>query len=322
MNSSGRRIAVTGAAGYVAGRLIAALEGDDSIEKILATDLRPLEHHFSPKVVFRQQDILAPMASLLADEGVDSVVHLAYVLNPGHRRDHARRVNVSGTANVLDGCARAGVKHILYLSSASVYGPHPDNPEMLSEDSPIRPLAGFQYSEDKALAELLIRDYAVRNPQTSAAILRACPVMGPNADNFIARAFLTPVLVGVKGCDLPMQFLHEDDLVDALRLCLMKQASGLYNLAGDGTIRWSEMVELMGKRLVSLNPIALSALTRLAWHLRLQSDSPPVGINFIRYRWTVSTDKIKRELGFAPRHTSREAWQSFATRQIKSAKSV
>ncbi|MCI0438381.1 MAG: NAD-dependent epimerase/dehydratase family protein [Chloroflexi bacterium] len=318
MSSSGRRIAITGAAGYVAGRLIAALDGDDSIEKILALDVRPLKQHFSPKVAFRQQDILTPMAKPLSGESIDSVVHLAYVLNPGHRRDQARRVNVSGTASLLDSCARAGVRHILYLSSTSVYGPHPDNPPMLAEDSPIRPLEGFQYSEDKALAELLIRDYAVRNPGTSAAILRACPVMGPNADNFIARAFLKPVLVGVKGCDPPMQFLHEDDLVDALRLCLMKQASGLYNLAGDGTIRWSEMVELMGKRLVSLNPIALSALTRLAWHLRLQSDSPPVGINFIRYRWTVSTDKIKRELGFAPRHTSREAWQAFATRMSQS----
>ena len=315
MPNSGRRIAVTGAAGYVAGRLIAGLEKDDSVEKIVAMDVRPLESEHSSKVGFHQRDILEPMAALLSDEGVDTIVHLAYVLNPGRKREAARNVNVSGTANVLDACAQSDIRYLLYLSSTSVYGPHEDNPPMLTEKSPMRPLEGFQYSEDKVLAELLIKDFCGRYPDLTACVIRTPPVMGPNADNFIARAFMKPFLVGVKGYDPPMQFLHEDDLVEAMALCIMKRLSGLYNLAGEGTISWSEMVKLMGKRLVSMHPLALSGLTGLAWKLGLQSDSPPSGINFIKHRWTVSTEKIKRELGFVPRYTSREAWEAFVSRQ-------
>ena len=315
MTNTERRIAITGASGYIAGRLIASLEHDDSVERILTMDIRPPPMQFSSKVAFHQQDISDSMSKLFNNEGIDSVVHLAYVLNPGHNRDAARRVNVSGTANLLDACAQANVKHLLYLSSTSLYGPHPDNPTFLTEESPVRPVEGFQYSEDKVLAELLINDYVAKNPDFTAAIVRACPVMGPNADNFIARAFLKPVLVGVRGCDPPMQFLHEDDLVEALLLCLTKRTSGLYNLAGEGTIRWSEMVEMMGKRLISLQPALLSGLTGLAWKLRLQSDAPAVGINFIRYRLTASIDKIRQDLGFEPRHTSREAWEAFVNRQ-------
>jgi hypothetical protein len=54
------------------------------------------------------------------------------------------------------------------------------------------------------------------------------------------------------------------------------------------------------------------ALAALGWHLRLQSESPACGINFIRYRWTADTEKAKRELGAEFRYTSRQAWKAFA----------
>ena len=56
----------------------------------------------------------------------------------------------------------------------------------------------------------------------------------------------------------------------------------------------------------------LYALAAVGWHLRLQTDSPASGINFIRYRWTVDTEKAKRELGAVFQYTSRQAWESFA----------
>ena len=108
---------------------------------------------------------------------------------PGHNRDAIERINVGGTANVLDACAEAGLSHILYLSSTSVYGAHPENPALLTEESPTRPVKGFQYSEDKVRSEGLINEYTRRSPDFKAAILRVCPIMGPNADNFIAHAF-------------------------------------------------------------------------------------------------------------------------------------
>ena len=59
-------------------------------------------------------------------------------------------------------------------------------------------------------------------------------------------------------------------------------------------------------------PSVLYALTSVGWHLRLQSESPACGINFIRYRWTADTQKAKRELGVKFRYTSRQALEAFA----------
>jgi UDP-glucose 4-epimerase len=255
------------------------------------------------------------MVSLLAEHGIEAVVHLAFVLSPGHSRAAAQRINVGGAASVLDACHHAGVRHILCLSSSTVYGAHPDNPPMLTEDSPMRPVGGFQYGEDKTLVEMLIRDFNRRHPEVATTVLRACPVMGPNADNFVTQAFSKPFLVGIKGCDPPMQFLHEDDLTEVMTICLLRGAVGVYNLAGEGTITWSEAASIFGRKLVYLPAPLLYGLTGASWNLRLQSDSPACGLDFIRYRWTVSTEKVQRELDVQFKHSSKEAWEAFAARE-------
>ena len=87
-----RRVGVTGAAGYIAGRLIDKLVGLESVESILATDVRPSSVSPSPKVEFLRQDVGVPFPDLFVGRDLDTVVHLAYVLNPGHNRRSARRV--------------------------------------------------------------------------------------------------------------------------------------------------------------------------------------------------------------------------------------
>ena len=314
MTSVARRIAITGASGYLAGRLIQRLEGNAEVEHILALDIRSLGQAVGPKLTFVRHDVSKPMGSLFADNDIDTVVHLAFILNPGHDREAIRKVNVGGTANVLQACEGTRVRQLLYLSSTSVYGAHADNQEFLTEESPPRPVKGFQYSEDKAQAESLIAGFTEQHPSVVGTILRVCPVMGPNADNFISRAYSKPFLVGVRGYNPPLQFFHEDDLVDLILLCLAKRPSGVYNVAGDGTISWEDAVRSHGRKLLSFPAALLYGLTDLAWKLRLQKDSPACGLDMIRYPWLASTEKIKNELGVEFQHTSREAWESFTSK--------
>ena len=314
---SPRRIAVTGASGYVGARLIERLRSEDQVEGILALDIRPPPRPSDPRIQYLHLDVSEPFPDVFASQGIDAVVHLAYVLRPGRNREAVRRVNVGGTANVLEACAAAGVRRIVYLSSTSVYGAHPDNPPMLTEESPVRPVKGFWYSEDKAASESLMDAYVRDRPEVSDTILRACPVLGPTADNFIARAFLRPFLVAVRGYDPPMQFLHEDDLTEVLAQCALGEARGLYNVAGEGLIRWSEMAAKLGRRLVALPPPLLYAVTEAAWRLRLQSDSPSAGLDLIRHRWTASTAKIVREMGVAFRNSSADTVEAFANSSVR-----
>ncbi len=309
------RIAVTGSSGYVGRGLIERLERDDAVEEILAIDVRPPSREQSAKVVFRRHDVAEPLGDMLREHGMEAVVHLAFLLNAGHRQSAGHRVNVGGIANVLEAGARAGVSYVLYVSSSTVYGAHADNPYGLMEEATVHPVKSFQYGENKAEAETLLASFIEHRPSMTSTVLRVCPVMGPNADNFISKAFSKPVLVSVRGYDPPMQLVHEDDLTDVLATCLTARPSGVYNVAGRGTIRWSEMATAHGRRLIALPAPLLYGLTELTWRLRLQSDSPASGLDFIRYPWTVSTEKIERELGVKFRHSSAEAWEGFVRRR-------
>ena len=311
MNDSRLRVAVTGASGYIGSRLIRQLQSSENVEFVLAMDIRRPAVDYSDRITFVHQDIGDPFPDLFARHRIGSVVHLAYLLNPGRRREVSWRVNVTGTENVLDACAAADVRHILYLSSTSVYGAHPDNPDFLTEDHPVRPIPGFLYSEDKIESESRLAEFAARNPSVTVTVLRGCPVLGPNSNNFISSAFLKPIIPSIADADPDMQFLHEDDLVAILVACLDRMPSGTYNITGNGTIKWSEMAAKMDSRVVTLPYFAWYGLTSIAWRLRIQSDSRPCGLNFIRHRWTADTRKLSAELGFRPKYTSAQTWNAF-----------
>ena len=320
MPDGGRRIAVTGASGYVGFRLVERLAEDDGVELVLATDIEVAagNHEGLPlragagKVAFERYDVTEPAGTLLADYEIDSVVHLAYVLEPRRDRDSVTRVNVGGAKNVLEACDKAGVSHLLYLSSTSVYGAHPDNPDALTEDSPPRPVKGFQYSEEKLESEKLFEEYGKEHPDCGIAILRGCPVLGPDADNYIARSFLTPVFVGFRGEDPPMQFMHEDDLVEMMARCVLERVTGLYNAAGRGAVRWSRMARSLGRPRLSLPAPLLLGLTWVSWTLGLQSQSPAPGLSYARYRWVANADKLRTRIGYTTERSSEETWEEFA----------
>ena len=314
MSSPEFRVAITGAAGYIGGRLIRRLQQSNRVSAILATDIAPSRIRLSPKTHFAHWDIVEPRPDILANHRIDSVIHLAYILNPARRQTRARQVNVAGADNILEACRQAGIQRVIYLSSSSVYGARADNPEFLTETDPLRPIEGFQYSEDKIAAESRFTDYAARNPEAAITILRVCPVMGPYADNFIANAFKKPILPVISSSDPPMQFLHEDDLLLTLERCLEYQPRGTYNVAGRGVIHWTEMIAAMSRPSLRLPTPAWRFLTSAAWRLKLQSESPACGLEFIRHRWTVSSEKIESALDIEFRHTSRSAWEAYANK--------
>ena len=307
-------IAVTGALGYVGTVLIRHLVEREDVDSVLATDVREPNQALGSKVTFVRQDVSEPFPGLFAEHEVDTVVHLAYVLRQSRNRQANRRVNVDGTRNTLEACRRGGVGRIVYLSSTSVYGAHPDNPQALTEEMLARPVAGFQYSEDKLESERLLNEFASAMSGVAVCILRCCPIMGAHADNFIASAFDKPLLVAVSGTNPPMQLIHEEDMVRCLTLAVLGDAEGLYNMAGAGSMGWREMASTRGRHVVSMPAWLLYPLTQLTWALRLQSDSPAMGLDMIRYPWLASTKKIEREMGFNPRYSSRDAWAAYVER--------
>jgi len=253
---------VTGASGYIGERLVERLLAEPAIERVVGIDIRPspLENE---KLVSVQQDIGAPLDALFRRNRVEAVVHLAFVLRQLRDREESRRINVGGASNVLWACEATGVRRILLMSSSTVYGAHPDNDEMLTEDAPLRPPAGFNYAEDKARAEWFYRNYAAHRRQSQVSVLRGCVVMGPMVDNFITQALNKPFLLGVGQDDPEMQFVHEEDLTQILWRFVSESHPGVFNVAGPGTVAWSSVVQMGKKRLLRFS--ATCRTTRQAW---------------------------------------------------------
>ena len=312
--SAARAIAVTGASGYIGTRLVRRLLEKRDVERVIGVDVRRARIQHERYAHFRQ-DTTSPLDEAFA--GAEAVVHLAFVLRQLRNRAEGRRTNIGGAESVLRTCASAGVGRVVLMSSATVYGPRPDNPPALTEDAPAHPPAGFAYAEDKAACEALFRTFAEERPEACVSILRGCVVMGPNAANFITAALDKPVLIGVRGADPEMQFVHEDDLAELLLRFATEPHPGVYNVAGPGSVRWGEVASLAGKRLIRLPAPLAYGLTGLAWRVRAQSDSPSVGLDFVRWPWTVSTAKLTAETGYACRHTSRDALDAYLRRRAR-----
>jgi UDP-glucose 4-epimerase len=308
-----KNIAITGISGYIGTRLLSHLDGIDTVQKIIGIDIKQPAFK-SAKLKFYRQDILEPFGDLFTENEVDTAVHLAFVLRPTRDRASAQQIDVGGTLNFVRACRQAGVGHILYLSSHTVYGAHRDNPIPLTEDSPPRPVPDFQYSLDKARTEQILRDFGKSDRNLTSTILRSCPVIGPNAIGSAPTImFKPPVMIGVDRFDPPMQFVHEDDLIKVIETLLAQKRGGVFNVAGRGELRYSEVAGMVGKKLLRLPDGLLKFLIRMSWALHLQSESPVSGLEFVKYPPVVSTDKLTRETGFRFQYSTKEALSSFVS---------
>ena len=189
-------------------------------------------------------------------------------------------------------------------------------PGPITEDAPLRPLAGFQYSRSKVLSEEMLQRFTHENPDIEVTVLRCCMVMGPGGTNYVTNAFQKPLLIRVAGYDPPLQFIHEYDMDRLLALFSLEPRPGVFNVAGEGVVRYSRLAQILERRLLSLPPVIAYPLVQLSWKLRLQRDAPADGLDLIRYPIVLSTGKLKQATGFRFQYTAEEAVSSYAVSNL------
>ncbi len=318
MADDAKSVAITGASGYIGSRLLRRLEDEEGIQKLVAIDLHSPIEPIHNMAAFRM-DVAEPIDSALLAHRVTTLVHLAFITQPGRNRrevDAFRQTNLDTLQSVLESCVRAEVNHIVYLSSYSVYGAHPDNPIPITESSPLRPLPDFAYGYDKYLSEQVLHEFQEQHPDITVTILRSCVVLGPSANNYIANAFFRPWLVGIWNHNPAMQFVYEDDLARILTIVIQQRLAGVFNVAGDGVVFYREMAEMIRSRLVVLPAFLASYLTRLAWKLRIQVDTLGAGLALVRYPIVLSTGKLHEATGYRFWHTSLETLTAFTNANL------
>ncbi len=306
------RYLITGGSGYIGGRLTEILSQREETETIVDIDVKPPARAY-PKTEFVHGDVRdsGKTRELLERHEIDVLVHLAFILNPIRDEAMMYDVDVNGTDATLRAASEAGTEQVMVTSSATAYGAFPDNPKPIAEDWPVRGAPDFSYARHKAEADRVCQLWAAHHPDRVMTIVRPSIVFGPNVDNSIVRSFENnPFIPLLDGVDEEFQLVHEDDVVSALIALLDGKVDGAFNLAGDGLLTWGRAAELVGKKTREISLRNMKRFNAALWKLHVpRTESPPGNLDFIRYPWVVSTEKLKSETGWQPRYDTLETFK-------------
>jgi UDP-glucose 4-epimerase len=310
-----RSVLVTGAGGYIGRQLIEALAADRrGIETIVAADVRPPapEQHVVG-VEYAVVDIRsAELAETVRRYAADVVVHLAAIVTPGNRpnRQMEYEVDVLGTQNVLEACLAARVRKLIYTSSGAAYGYYADNPAWLDEADALRGNPEFAYADHKRLVEEMLARWRVTHAELLQLIFRAGTILGAHVTNQITALFDRRYVLGVSGAESPFVFVWDQDVVGAILKGIHEGGTGIFNLAGTGTLTLKEMASMMGKPYVALPAGLVAAVLWLLKRFGLTQYGPEQ-VNFLRYRPVLNNRRLQEEFGYVPRRSTRQVFEFF-----------
>ncbi len=305
------RVFITGGAGFLGGHVASALSDRDDVALVVAGDVRPPAEPVAG-VVYEQCDVTraGALAPLLQRHGIDVVVHLAAIVNPGRDHDLEYRVDVDGTRNVLSACVDAGVRRIVVSSSGAAYGYHPDNPEWLREGDPVRGNDEFAYAKHKRLVEEMLAAYRGSHPGLEQVVFRIGTILGPTVQNQITALWDGGRILAVRGSDSPFVFVWVDDVAGAMARAATDGPPGIYNVAGDGRLTVGEIAARLRKPVLVVPASVLATALRIGRALRLTVHGPEQ-VGFLRYRPVLANDALKRDFGYTPGLTSAETFEAY-----------
>ncbi|MFI6083359.1 NAD-dependent epimerase/dehydratase family protein [Streptomyces sp. NPDC051217] len=315
----GKVVLVTGVARQLGSRLVRRILRDSEVDRVIGVDAVAPEHSLGG-ADFVRADIRQPaIARVLAEHSVDTVVHMDVTGTPlgTGGRTAVKETNVIGTMQLLGACQKSPtVERLVVKSSTSVYGSAPRDPAVFTENTPPKSLPSGGFAKDAVEVEGYVRGFARRRPDVAVCVLRFANILGPAADSPLAEYLALPVLPTVFGYDPRLQFVHEDDVIDVLRIALHEPRrgtlnSGTFNIAGDGVLSLSQCSRRLGRPTV---PILLPAVTWVGSALRTLgvTDFSPEQIRLLTHGRVVSTAQMRETLGFVPTYTTAEAFTDFA----------
>jgi nucleoside-diphosphate-sugar epimerase len=253
---------------------------------------------------WRIADVRDPaLASRL--EGIDTLVHLATDRSTATPIDDRRAVNVRGTEVLLDAAQAAGVKRVVLLTSAMVYGAHAANPVPLDEDAHL-----LEESPDGLVGDWLAMERAgLRRtrgkPRLQLTVVRPASLVGAVSDALLPGLFEAVRLLGIRDARCHWQFCHTEDLLDALLAASLGEVAGAVTVGSDGWLSRADVETIAGMRSVVLrSSVAFATADRL--HRVGALASPSSDLEYLVHPWVVGSQQL-RATGWVPRWTNEAA---------------
>ena len=317
-----RRILITGASGNVGAGVLRELARQEPDADLIGVCRRPPTHgQIYESVHWCPVDLSAPDATtrlITAMRGVDVVIHLALAVRPVDDEDYLYRANVVGTQAVLEALATTGVRHLVYASSLGIYAPSgsavpvPETWSTAGQSTSI-------YSRHKVIVEGLLDAFERDHPDTVISRFRPTVVVQRHAAFEIRALYLGPLipraaLEVLRRRELPLlplpdglavQFVHADDVGDAVIRLMRRRVRGSFNIAADA-LHGAALAGLVGARPVRVAPRWMRWGVVALHRLRIVAVTP--GWYDVATRSPVmDTSKARDELGWQPATTSTDA---------------
>lgn len=233
------RVLITGGAGFIGSHLVRHFQGRaeiivmDNLRTGCRKNLDGLQHTFIHASITDRGQIKA------AVRGIDVIFHLAAMISVPESMRNIREcvdINVTGLLNVLEEASAAGVRKIVFASSAAVYG---DNPIVPKSESML-PEPKSPYAITKLDGEYYLEMFR-RQRGLDAVSLRFFNVFGPGQDPRGAYAAAVPVFLrnALAGAPLTIfgdgeqtrDFVYVKDIVAALaHVAVRPDLNGIFNV--------------------------------------------------------------------------------------------
>ncbi|QGN58097.1 NAD-dependent epimerase/dehydratase family protein [Nostocoides sp. HKS02] len=209
-----------------------------------------------------------------------------------------RERNLRRAQTVITAAAAAGVRHLVVVTGAQVYGAQPGNPVPLDEDAPLQAPSDEGQVGDLMDVEQLIAVARDVHPGLAITAVRPAALVGEGVDTVTTRHFEAPRLLTVRGAASAWQFCHVDDLGSSVVVVLARGLGPVVTVGSEGHLGQSDLERLTGMRRVELSMgAALGTADRL--HRVGVLPAPASDLAFVAFPWVVSSRTL-REQGWAP----------------------
>ncbi|SFF58120.1 UDP-glucose 4-epimerase [Fontimonas thermophila] len=293
-----KTVLVTGAAGSLAQRVIARLH--DRYD-IVAVDFRRKVETDAGIPSYKVDTYKRGFEDIFRNHRIDAVIHIGRMF--AHESDRQRRynANVLGTKKLLELCRKYGVGQVIIHSTYFVYGASAYNPALLDEDAPLKASEVTQDLVDSVELESLAQIYLWKYPELHITILRPCNVLGPGVRNTMSLLLSRPVVPVLIGFSPLMQFLHVDDMADAMVLAFEHNRPGIYNVAPDDWVAYQVAVQQCGCRRLPVPSIPPVLPKLISNALNWNAFFPPYLINYFKYPVIIDGRHFRETFGWRPR---------------------
>jgi nucleoside-diphosphate-sugar epimerase len=275
---------------------------------------------------YRSANLCVETDCLKITEGIDTIIHCAGKAGAWGNYSDYEAANVLSTDQLLKASQKNGVSRFINLSSPSIYFAYRDQWNLKETDLPKR--FSNAYAETKFLAEELVKK--AHSQSFSTVSLRPRGVIGRGDRNWLPRIVdmrESNQLIQPGNGKNVVDFTSIDNLVDAVELCIKapsEKLGGVYNITNGNPEKLWEVIDfalaqvgLDGKRrriplFVAMGLAKASECFHKLKHTPEEPDLLPIKVGVAAYSMTLDITKAKKELGYVPRVSTKDAILDFA----------